>query len=114
MFEPQTIVPKKDPVLVGESPSPRLDRPNLNGPNYDAKQRRLMQIALALLLVALGSILYRNRDFWFPDTQVAESDLPAESSPDTAAPTQPAPVVEKAPAPALKSAADSFAQIRAM
>jgi len=62
-----------------------------------------MQIALALLLVVLGSILYRNRDFWFPDTQVAESDLPAESSPGTTAPTQPAPVVEKAPAPALKS-----------
>jgi TonB family protein len=57
-----------------------------------------MQIALALLLVALGSILYRNRDFWFPDTQEAESDQPAETSPAMAAPAQPAPVVAKAPA----------------
>lgn len=36
------------------------------------KQQRMMAVALALLLAALGFVLYRDRDFWFPDTQEAE------------------------------------------
>ncbi len=37
-----------------------------------ARQRQLMLGALALLLVALGLLLYADRDFWFPETQEAE------------------------------------------
>lgn len=35
-------------------------------------QRRLMLVALSLLLVALALVLYRDRDFWFPDTDEAD------------------------------------------
>ncbi len=41
----------------------------------EPKQRRMMLVALTLLLIALGFVLYRDRDFWFPDTQEAQ-DLP--------------------------------------
>jgi protein TonB len=34
-----------------------------------------------LLLLALGIVLWHDRDFWFPDTQEAESEQPAESAP---------------------------------
>src|SRR5437016_12698386 len=78
MFEHQSLAPKivakEKPTLVAESSSHASDTleytgghdtPQHNAPKYDAKQRRLMQIALALLVVALGLVLYRNRDFWF-------------------------------------------------
>ncbi len=46
--------------------------------------------ALCLLLLALGIVLWRNRDFWFPDRPEAESDQPVESSPQAkVAPAQP-------------------------
>ncbi|MFZ0866319.1 MAG: TonB family protein [Candidatus Sulfotelmatobacter sp.] len=47
----------------------------------DPKQRRLMVGSLCLLLLALGVVLWHDRDFWFPDAPDAESDQPAESSP---------------------------------
>ncbi|MFZ0540707.1 MAG: TonB family protein [Candidatus Sulfotelmatobacter sp.] len=53
----------------------------------DPKQRRLMVGSLCLLLLALGVVLWHDRDFWFPDTPDAESDQLAESSPAV----QPAP-----------------------
>ena len=93
MFEPESIVPKKPRVLATQSRRPAP---------YDPKQRRLMLVALALLLVALGLVLYRNRDFWFPDTQEADSDQPVESSPKTAAPDQAASTAAKAAAPVVK------------
>lgn len=37
-----------------------------------SRQRQLMLTSLLLLLVALALVLYRDRDFWFPDTD--ESD----------------------------------------
>jgi TonB family protein len=43
----------------------------------------MMIIALALLLVALGFVLYRDRDFWFPDADEAvdqEETIPAAAS----------------------------------
>src|SRR5580692_3803243 len=36
---------------------------------HQPKQRRLMVAALMLLLISLGIVLYRDRDFWFPDTE---------------------------------------------
>lgn len=45
-----------------------------------------MVIALTLLLVALGVVLYSDRNFWFPDTQEAE-DQPQPVTPAAAIPT---------------------------
>src|SRR5580698_7381599 len=47
----------------------------------DPKQRSLMIGSLCLLLLALGIVLWHDRDFWFPDTPEADSDQPVESSP---------------------------------
>jgi TonB family protein len=38
-------------------------------------QRRLMVVALSLLVVALVAVLYHDRDFWFPDADQAENEL---------------------------------------
>ena len=53
------------------------------------RQRRLMIVALSLLLGSLAAILYRDRDFWFPDTEQAESVPLAPSSEVTAPAAQP-------------------------
>ena len=49
-----------------------------------------MLIALSLLLIALSVVLYRDRDFWFPDTQEADdqetSDPAADGQPAQAIP----------------------------
>lgn len=82
MLEPQTLVPKKERALAPAAP-PRV--------TYDPRQRRMMVIALAVLLVALGFVLYRNRDFWFPDTQEADSEQPVQRAPIASAPTSDAP-----------------------
>ena len=37
--------------------------------------------SLCLLILALGILLWRDRDFWFPDTPEAETAQPAESAP---------------------------------
>ena len=44
--------------------------------------------ALLLLLGALGGLLYKDRDFWFPDTQEAEDQLLQESAPALSGQTQ--------------------------
>jgi protein TonB len=43
------------------------------------KQQRLMVAALTLLLAALAFVLYLDRDFWFPDAQDAQDQLPQPS-----------------------------------
>jgi TonB family protein len=59
----------------------------------DPKQRQLMLAALALLMVALCFVLYRDRDFWFPDGQEAQLDEPTVTAPAAAAPATPEPTV---------------------
>jgi len=51
--------------------------------------------SLCLLLLALGIVLWRDRDFWFPDTPEAESSQPAESSPAQAVAAPPSAVAAK-------------------
>jgi periplasmic protein TonB len=51
--------------------------------------------SLCLLLLALGIVLWRNRDFWFPDRPETESDQPVESSP--LAPVESSPPAKVAP-----------------
>ena len=49
----------------------------------------MMVIALALLLVALGFVLYRDRDFWFPDQPVPlADDQPQRTAPLISNPQQ--------------------------
>jgi TonB family protein len=88
MFEPHTLVPKtlapKKEQALATAPSGRTA--------YDPRQRRLMVIALMVLLVALGLVLYRDRDFWFPDTQEAESEQPVQSAPMATAPVSSTPL----------------------
>jgi TonB family protein len=84
------------------------------------QQQRMMVMALALLLVALGFVLYRDRDFWFPDAQDAENqplqNVPAAQT-SQPQPTQPVPTVanktahdrhrpRKAPAEVVATASD--------
>ena len=72
MFDLRSIIPKTDRAFLADS---------LRIAPEDPKQRKLMLASLCLLLVALGIVLWRNRDFWFPDEQEAEFDEPIESSP---------------------------------
>ena len=79
MLDLKNTVPKSDRLLRSAPPGRNAE---------ERKQRRLMVIALVLLLVALGFVLYRDRDFWFPDTQDAD-DQPQPTVPGTTAnPTQ--------------------------
>jgi periplasmic protein TonB len=76
----------------------------------DPKQRRLMVGSLCLLLLALGVVLWHDRDFWFPDAPEAESDQPVESSPAAKiAPARPAPATAK-PVAIARSRSRSKAQ----
>jgi|HubBroStandDraft_5_1064220.scaffolds.fasta_scaffold14001_3 protein TonB len=67
-----TIAKKPDQALLADS---------VKRAPEDPKQRRLMVGSLCLLLLALGVVLWHDRDFWFPDTPDADSDQPAESFP---------------------------------
>jgi len=98
MLEPQTLVPKKERALA--TATPRVA--------YDPRQRQLMLAALAVLLVALGFVLYRDRDFWFPDTEEAESGqavqiAPVASAPPSSMPEPAMPLVAKANTRAAKA-----------
>jgi len=62
---------------------PRLVTPPAYTPENDQRQRRRMVIALILLLVALGLVLIKDRDFWFPSGDVAESE-PVDDQPPVA------------------------------
>jgi periplasmic protein TonB len=96
MSDLHITVPKVDRALMARRRPPAAP---------DPKQRKLMVGSLCLLLLALGIVLWRNRDFWFPgsqeETQEAELDQPLESSPAAGvAPAQPAMASTK---PAIKA-----------
>jgi TonB family protein len=72
-----------------------LAKPRISAPQ-DPTQRKYMVGSLCLLLLALGIVLWHDRDFWFPDEPDAESDQPVESYPVAkAAPVQPSAAVTK-------------------
>jgi protein TonB len=93
MSSVKTIVPKTDHALVAESRRNAAE---------DPRQRGLMLGSLCLLLLALGIVLWHDRDFWFPEAMEAESDQPAESSPAVKAPPVQEPAVVARPAPVAK------------
>jgi protein TonB len=71
MFERNPLVPKRElqPLVAVTARKPN-----------ESRQHRLMVGALLLLLGALSGLLYKDRDFWFPDTQEAEDQLLREST----------------------------------
>ena len=69
---------------------PKADRPLSRPSQAEIKQRRLMVMALTLLLGALAFVLYRDRGFWFPDAQEAQEQLPQPSQKASSS-TSPAP-----------------------
>src|SRR6202050_468979 len=97
MFESKALVPKDDRVAVAGLPED------------DPKQHSLMVAALVLLLAGLGVSLYHYRGFWFPDTEEADYDQPAVSTPVTQ-PTQSAPVAGKLNSSAANASPANSAQ----
>jgi TonB family protein len=67
----------------------------------EPKQRRMMAIALALLVFALAVVLYKDRDFWFPDTQAEDQLEPVPAT--IAAQLEAKPVAQQPAAPVTKS-----------
>ncbi len=81
MFEPNNTVPKTTHLLPA---APRA------GGAEERKQRRMMGHCLVLLLVALGFVLYRDRQFWAPDNQETEDQPPPQQAiPPPPSQTQP-------------------------
>ena len=69
-----------------------------------------MVVALVLLLVSLSIVLYRDRDFWFPDTEEADGRL--ESPPDAQSTPSPATAAAPAAAPAPRRKAQVHEAVR--
>lgn len=69
---------------------PRTDSQNLKPPPQVRRQQRMMVVALGLLITALVAVLYRDRDFWFPDAQEADTQLPGTSPAASTSATGPA------------------------
>jgi len=74
MFDVKTSIRKGDDQTLNASSFPSSN---------PLKQQRLMITALGLLLLALGFVLYRDRDFWFPDATVT-GDRQPQDGPKTA------------------------------
>lgn len=98
MFDLKTIVHKTE-----HSWAPEVEEV----PRHEVRQWKLMAGSLLLLLLALGIVVWHERDFWFPDDQEVESDDSVESTP--VAEARPAP-----PVPAAKSATKTKRPIAAL
>jgi TonB family protein len=96
MFEFKTLDPKGNHPLLPLPRSPQSQEPN---------QRRMMIVALALLLVALGIVLYHDRDFWFPETR-SEQDRAEPTPSATRGPEQQTSSVPQVAANAVSPRAD--------
>jgi protein TonB len=66
------------------------------------RQRRRMVLALVLLLGALGLVLVKDRDFWFPAQDVADSDSEDVAAASASAPPSAALSLPRAPVPSAK------------
>lgn len=114
MVAPNSLRPQPDRRL----PAPPHPEP--------VKQQRLMLMALTLLLITLGVVLYHDRDFWFPETIEAEnqpmqsaapanatSSVPSSqpSSPHKRSQSRSLPFVQSAPAAQPAPVADSGAPV---
>ncbi len=59
MFQPKTREPNFENEPLDEQTLPKASM---------TRQHQLMLGSLVLLVIALGTLLYHDRDFWFPDT----------------------------------------------
>src|SRR5689334_9458824 len=101
MFESKKPAARSDRRLL-EAPRSQNSADSRYEAQHEPKQRQMMVIALALLIVALGFVLFRDRDFWFPDTQDAmDADAPASENATATRPVQPG--VAKAANPVVAS-----------
>lgn len=114
MVAPNSLRPQPDRRLpASQHPEP-------------VKQQRLMLMALTLLLITLGIVLYHDRDFWFPDTIEAENQPMQSAAPANATSSVPSsqpssphkrsqphslPFVQSAPAAQPAPVADSGAPV---
>jgi TonB family protein len=73
MFDPDSLIPKADRLNAMADSSHH---------SRELSQRRKTAAALVVLLVVLGLVLYRHRDFWFAETQ--DSDQAANATSDVA------------------------------
>lgn len=73
MLDQKTGIPKTGPPLLTGRTS---NRP---------RQQQLMLAAFLLLLISLTVVLYRDRDFWFPDTEETDDLLATPQAQDTQA-----------------------------
>jgi periplasmic protein TonB len=91
MSDLSTIVPEPERTLVAQ----RLG--GLSRASADRRQRSLMVGSLCLLLLALGIVLWHDRDFWFPDSpDEADDAQPVDGSPIANSPRELAPVAKLA------------------
>jgi periplasmic protein TonB len=92
MADLSTIVPEPESTLVAQR------RGGLSRASADRRQRGLMVGSLCLLLLALGIVLWHDRDFWFPDSpdEAADDAQPADGSPIANSPRELAPVAKLA------------------
>jgi len=78
---------------MGKANDSALTVPEKSG-SREQSQRRMMLVALVLLFVALIVVIYRDRDFWFPDTEDADDLDPVPAT--VTIETQPVPATAKA------------------
>ena len=91
MSDLSTIVPEPERTLVAQR------RGGLSRASADRRQRGLMVGSLCLLLLALGIVLWHDRDFWFPDSpDEADDAQPVDGSPIASSPPELAPVAKPA------------------
>jgi TonB family protein len=97
--------------MLQHSPTARLARPQ---GNFTNRQPLQLQIALLLLLVALGVVLAKDRDFWFGSDQTADSQATGSESTAKLNSTAAAPA-KNAPAPVsrIEAARIELAKIEA-
>jgi TonB family protein len=100
----ETLVPHKQRALAAGAPRRAAE---------DPRQRRLMVVTLVLLLSTLGAVLYWDRTFWFPDTQEADSDQPADQAPPPHAAAQQTIAVAKITTPPVKAKSHGAASSKA-
>src|ERR1700688_2300500 len=86
------------PMLEQNSGGTEIGRP-LPQSTFEQQQRRRMLIALGVLLLALISVLIKDRQFWFPPSPSAESETPEENVPQSRPSTPPAKTVTPAARP---------------
>src|SRR5579862_9698066 len=73
MFDPDSLIPKPD----------RLSTDSDFLRTQEFRQRRKTAAALVVLLLVLGLVLYRHRDFWF--AEMPDSGQAASATSDTGA-----------------------------